>query len=161
LQPGETALQLEIEFIQIGTQLNQKGGSILTKKICIEELPETEEFIQRKRLIQERGELALIEDGMVFRHLGYFSLKNGKGFYRGGHYHLRKIEHFYVIAGRILIRLVDLETGEKSQVEVKSGHCVMIEPNCAHRFEALEDAHVIEYYDAMYEKSDDLVFKDF
>lgn len=133
----------------------------MTKKIHIEELPETEAFTQRKRLIQARGELALIEDGVVFRHLGYFSLKQGNGFYRGGHCHLRKIEHFYVIGGRIRILWADLETGERGRVEVRGGHCVQIEPNCAHRFEAIEDAQVIEYYDALYDKSDDVMFQDF
>lgn len=133
----------------------------VTQKIHIEELPITEAFTQRKRLIQERGELALIEDGMVFRHLGYFSLKQGKGFFRGGHYHLQKIEHFYVIGGRIRILYVDLQTGERGQVVVKAGDCVRIEPDCAHRFEAIEDAQVIEYYDALYDKRDDVMFQDF
>jgi mannose-6-phosphate isomerase-like protein (cupin superfamily) len=129
---------------------------VLTSKIQVEELPVTEEFTQRKRLIQPRGELALIEDGKLFRHLGYFSLKRGQDFYRGGHYHLNKIEHFYVISGRILIRLHDMETGEKSVVEVRTGDCVILHPNCAHRFEAIEDAQVIEYYDSVYSKDDDI-----
>ena len=133
----------------------------MTPKIQIDELPITEEFTQRKRLIQPRGELALIEDGTVFRHLGYFSLKCGEDFYRGGHYHLKKIEHFYVISGRILIRLRDLETGEKSEVQVHTGDRVILHPNCAHRFEALEDAQVIEYYDALYSKDDDILYQDF
>ena len=133
----------------------------MTDKIRIEELPVTDEFIPQKRLIQERGELALIEDGVVFRHLGYFSLKRGKGLYRGGHYHLNKVEHFYVVSGRILIHLVDLATSEKTRVEVATGHRVVLYPNCAHRFEALEDAQVIEYYDAVYDKADDFPYSDF
>lgn len=133
----------------------------MTEKIRIEQLPVTEAFTQRKRLLQARGELALIEDGTVFRHLGYFSLKQGDGFYRGGHYHRRKIEHFYVIGGRIRILWVDLHTGERGRVEVSGGHCVRIEPHCAHRFEAVEDAQVIEYYDALYDRGDDLRFEDF
>ncbi|MGA7876427.1 MAG: hypothetical protein WCA08_12260 [Desulfoferrobacter sp.] len=133
----------------------------MTNKIQIEELPVTEEFIPQKRLIQERGELALIEDGKVFRHLGYFSLKQGEGLYRGGHYHLNKIEHFYVVSGKILIHLVDLETREKSHVNVAAGHRVVLHPNCAHRFEALEDAQVIEYYDAVYDRADDIPYGDF
>ncbi len=62
----------------------------MTEKIHIEELPVTDEFVRKKRLIQDRGELALIEDGKPFQHLGYFSLKKGKGYYRGGHYHTKE-----------------------------------------------------------------------
>ena len=62
----------------------------MTEKILIEDLPITNEFIRQKRLIQDRGELALIEDGKSFQHLGYFSLRKGAGYYRGGHFHRRR-----------------------------------------------------------------------
>jgi hypothetical protein len=80
----------------------------MTEKIQIKTLPITEQFMRQKRLIQDRGELALIEDGTEFQHLGYFSLRKGKGYYRGGHYHRRKVEHFYMVSGRIRVQLVDL-----------------------------------------------------
>jgi hypothetical protein len=79
----------------------------MTEKIQIEELPITDEFLKQKRLIQDRGELALIEDGKPCKHLGYFSLKKGKGYYRGGHYHREKVEHFYVISAQLFIQLVE------------------------------------------------------
>jgi mannose-6-phosphate isomerase-like protein (cupin superfamily) len=123
----------------------------MTQKIEIEELPVTGEFRRQRRLIEARGELALIEDGRSFRHLGYFSLRRGRNFYRGGHYHRSKVEHFYLIRGRITVRLVDLETGKR----------VTIHPGCAHRFEATADAHVIEYYDSLYDPEDDIRFTDF
>jgi len=130
-------------------------------KLEIEELPVTGEFRQQRRLIEERGELALIEDGRSFRHLGYFSLLRGRGFYRGGHYHQRKVEHFYIIRGRITVRLVDLQTGTRGTVELREGQRVTIHPWCAHRFEATEDAHVIEYFDSLYDPEDDIPFGDF
>jgi dTDP-4-dehydrorhamnose 3,5-epimerase-like enzyme len=133
----------------------------MAEKLEIERLPVTDSFIRRKRLIQERGELALIEDGRSFRHLGYFSIKKGAGLYRGGHYHLGKVEHFYIVSGRILVRMVDLETGAKSAVELEPGCVATLHPNCAHRFEALEDAQVIEYYDGLYDPQDDHPFEDF
>ncbi len=64
----------------------------MTNKIEIEELPVTDRFLRRKRLIQDRGELALIEDGLTIRHLGFFSLEPGAGYFRGGHYHRKKTE---------------------------------------------------------------------
>jgi dTDP-4-dehydrorhamnose 3,5-epimerase-like enzyme len=132
----------------------------MTEKIHIDKLPVTDEFRRQKRLIQDRGELALIEDGKTFRHLGYFSIKKGEGYYRGGHYHRKKVENFYIISGRIRVRYEDLDTGEKSVVILEAGQRVAIYPQCAHRFEAEEDAQVIEYYDSTYDPDDDILFED-
>ena len=133
----------------------------MTDKIQIEELPVTDEFVRQKRLVQDRGELALIEDGKLFQHLGYFSLKEGEGYHRGGHYHRKKVEHFYVVSGRILVRFVDLDSGEKSQVFLEEGQRVTIYPNCAHRFEAEKEAQVIEYYNSIYDPEDDIHYSEF
>jgi len=133
----------------------------MTDKIRIEELPVTDDFVRQKRLIQDRGELALIEDGKPFQHLGYFSLKKGEGYYRGGHYHRKKVEHFYVVSGRIRVRLVDLDSGQRSQVFLEEGQRVTIYPNCAHRFEAEEEAQVIEYYNSIYDPEDDIHYSEF
>ncbi len=133
----------------------------MTEKIRIEELPVTEKFMRQKRLIQERGELALIEDGKSFQHLAYFSLKKGAGYYRGGHYHRNKVEHFYMVSGIIRVRLVDLDTGKRSEVTLKEGQRVTIYPHSAHRFEAEEEAQVIEYYDLVYDPEDDIPYGDF
>lgn len=133
----------------------------MTTKIQIKALPITDQFLREKRLIQERGELALIEDGKRFRHLGYFSLKKGEGYYRGGHYHLKKKEHFYIISGELHVQLVDLDSGERSEVRLHEGQRVTIYPRCAHRFIAERDAQVIEYYDGQYDPEDDLLYGDF
>ncbi|MGD8372567.1 MAG: cupin domain-containing protein [Syntrophobacterales bacterium] len=133
----------------------------MNEKISIDELPITDEFIRQKRLIQERGELALIEDGQRFQHLAYFSLKRGKGYYRGGHYHRHKVEHFYIVKGKIRVELVDLDTGARSKVTLEEGQRVSIFPNCAHRFEAIEEAQVIEYYDSLYDPEDDIPYEEF
>ncbi|MBN1105501.1 MAG: cupin domain-containing protein [Deltaproteobacteria bacterium] len=133
----------------------------MNPKISVQELPVTEGFLRQKRLIQERGELALIEDGDSFRHLGYFSLKKGDGYYRGGHYHRNKVERFYIISGRLRVELVDLDTGRRWDAELHAGQRVSIHPRCAHRFAAEEDAQVIEYYDATYDADDDHPYNDF
>ncbi len=133
-------------------------GDRLAAKIEIETLPPTREFLRRKRLVEDRGELALIEDGMVIHHLGYFSLLTGKGF-RGGHYHSRKTEHFYVVRGSLEVDLVDVETGESGSVTLEVGQKAVIRPGCAHRFRAAADAQVIEYYEGTYEPSDDIPYR--
>jgi len=133
----------------------------MTDKIHIEDLPISQQFLRQKRLIQDRGELALIEDGMGFRHLGYFSLRRGPGRFRGGHYHSRKTEYFYVISGKLRVQLVDMDTREEEEVLLHSGQRVMIHPGCAHRFTAQEDAQVIEYYDSAYDPDDDIPYTAF
>jgi len=133
----------------------------MTEKIHIEDLPVSREFLRQRRIIEPRGELALIEDGLTFRHLGYFSLRKGEGLFRGGHYHLKKQEHFYVVSGKIRVQLFDLETRESSETTVKEGQRVTLFPNCAHRFQAEQDAQVIEYYDAIYDPEDDFPYRDF
>ena len=130
-------------------------------KVSVDELPVTTEFLREKRLIEERGELALISDGKVFRHLAYFSLKAGKGFYRGGHYHLKKVEHIYVISGELKIRFVDLDTGDEYIGRFRDGHRITIYPRCAHLFTAEKDAHVIEYYETPYDPDDYITFDGF
>jgi dTDP-4-dehydrorhamnose 3,5-epimerase-like enzyme len=133
----------------------------MTDKIQIEALPVTDQFMRQRRLIQDRGELALIEDGRQFSHLGYFSLRKGDGLFRGGHYHVNKVEHFYVVSGRLRVRLVDLDSGHKCEATLQAGHRVTIHPHCAHRFEAEQDAQVIEYYAGVYEPEDDRPFSEF
>jgi len=130
-------------------------------KVQIEDLPVTEAFLREKRLIQDRGELALIEDGKPFQHLGYFSLKKGKGYFRGGHYHLKKVEYFYVISGKLRVHLVDLDSGERSEISLREGQRVTLFPRCAHRFMAERDAQVIEYYNDMYDPDDDTLYNEF
>mgnify|MGYP001447445651 CR=1 FL=1 len=123
-------------------------------KVEIETLPVTRAFLRRKRLVEERGELALIEDGMPIHHLGYFSLVPGQGF-RGGHFHERKTEHFYIISGMLRLEVQDIDTGRRAVTHLKQGQKAVIHPQCAHRFFALETAQVIEYYEGVYDKEDD------
>jgi hypothetical protein len=46
----------------------------MTDKIQIQTLPITEKFMGQKRLIQDRDELALIEDGKSFQLLPYSNI---------------------------------------------------------------------------------------
>ena len=123
-------------------------------RVEVETLPVTRDFLPRKRLLEERGELALIEDGMAIHHLGYFSLVRDKGC-RGGHFHLKKTEHFYVVSGRLRLELADPETGEHAELTLGAGQRAVVHPGCAHRFRAEETAQVIEYYEGRYDRGDD------
>jgi len=130
----------------------------MTEKIKIEPIPITDDRVPIRRIIQPRGELAIIEDERSFRHLTYFSLKCGKGFFRGGHFHKEKLEHLYVIEGRMIISFVDMDSGESASLEATAGCGITIFPRCAHRFDALEDTRVIEYFDSVHDPRDDCPF---
>lgn len=127
----------------------------MTNKIRIEKVPLTSEVLPVRRIVEPRGELALVEDGKPFMHLAYFSLNRGPGFFRGGHYHLGKLEYCYVIHGRLKITCVDLETGEKLVLEASAGDRITIHPGLAHRFDALEDTGVMEYFNSIHDPQDD------
>jgi mannose-6-phosphate isomerase-like protein (cupin superfamily) len=134
----------------------RRGGEPgpLQGKVEIETLPVTRAFLPRKRLLEERGELALIEDGMTIHHLGYFSLVPGKGC-RGGHFHEKKTEHFYVVSGTLRLEIADPVTGERAEAILREGQKAVVHPGCAHRFRAEKTARVIEYYEGRYDKGDD------
>jgi mannose-6-phosphate isomerase-like protein (cupin superfamily) len=132
-----------------------------TGKLIVEHAPVTMDRLPFRRIIQERGELALIEDGEVFHHLACFTLKPGPGFFRGGHVHHAKVEHFYMLSGEGMLRWVDGDSGGKGTALLKEGDKVTILPGLAHRFEALHHLVVVEYYAGVHDPDDDIPFLSF
>lgn len=128
---------------------------MLNDKIRIETLPITKAFLREKRCIEDRGELVLLSDGEEVRHITYFSLNPGKLFFRGGHYHRNKVETLYVISGKLRVYIIDVHTKEKNIIEVLSGQKITVYPYCAHKFNAISESHVIEYYATAYDINDD------
>jgi mannose-6-phosphate isomerase-like protein (cupin superfamily) len=95
--------------------------------------------------MEPRGELALLHPhGPVFNPI-YLDLRPGEGFFRAGHYHLTKTENFYIICGTCLIRLADIDTGERGTLELHQGDLITISPRCAHRMEAVEFCRIVEF----------------
>jgi dTDP-4-dehydrorhamnose 3,5-epimerase-like enzyme len=134
---------------------------MLQSKYTIENLPVTDQFLREKRLIQERGELVLLSDGEEIRHITFFTLRPGPGFFRGGHYHRRKSEKFYVVSGHARLQLADVDTGETAEIDLLPGRRVTVCPMCAHRFVAVTETQVIEYYATPFDLSDDIPFEGF
>ena len=135
--------------------------SVIKDKFKIETFPITKDFLREKRYIDERGELVLLADGDEIRHITFFTLKPGKTFFRGGHFHKKKTEKFYVVSGKLKILIVDVDTKEKDIIEIIAGQRVTIYPFCAHKFQAITESHVIEYYASAYDIDDDVRFTDF
>ena len=134
---------------------------MLKDKFKIETLPITKNFLREKRYIEERGELVLLSDSDEIRHITYFSLNPGKDFFRGGHYHKKKTEKFYVVSGKLNVFIVDVNTQERDSVDLIAGQRMTIYPFLAHKFQAITESHVIEYYASIYDIDDDVRFTDF
>ena len=65
------------------------------------------------------------------------------------------------IIGCPLLFIVDVDTKEKDIIEIIAGQKVTIYPFCAHKFQAITESHVIEYYASAYDIDDDVRFTDF
>jgi dTDP-4-dehydrorhamnose 3,5-epimerase-like enzyme len=121
-------------------------------KIHIENLPETREIDGVKRWDEEKGEFAQICYEEEARHIAFFTIKGG--FWRGMHYHEKKEETFYVIAGRMRAVFVDLDTGEREEHVLVRGQRLRVGVRCWHVFYGIEDSSVVEYSPQAYDKQD-------
>jgi len=122
------------------------------KKVIIENLPETNCIEGAKRWTEDKGEFVQISYREDIRHVAYFELR--KGFTRGGHYHNRKEEVFYIIDGRVRGVFYDLETGEQAEYIFEKGDKIRVKTGCAHIFYGVEDSHAIEYSNQYYDSRD-------
>lgn len=93
----------------------------------------------------ERGELVqLVHDG--FRQINVITSK--KGVVRGGHFHKRNREAFYIVSGKLELAV----DGETSLFE--TGDFFQIEPYDSHSFYFLEDTVLVSMYsDGVEEKN--------
>ncbi len=124
----------------------------IMEKVIIETIPETKDLDGVKRWEEEKGEFAQICYGEEARHIAYFSLKSGV--WRGSHYHEKKEETFYVVAGRIRAVFVDLDTNQREERLLFKGVRLRISPRCWHIFYGIDDASVVEYSPQVYDKID-------
>jgi mannose-6-phosphate isomerase-like protein (cupin superfamily) len=130
-------------------------------KISCKRLPKDVGIKVPRRIVDERGELVVLHpEGTVYNPI-YFDLQPGVGSYRGGHFHRRKIEIFYVISGSGRVQHLDLETRLRGTLAVSQGDMVTVEPGCAHRLEATEPCRVVEFSAVDVDVEEDTVRYDF
>ena len=80
---------------------------------------------------------------------------------RGGHVHQAKVEHFYILSGKGVLKWVEVESGGKGSTILAEGDKVTILPGLAHQFEALQYLVVVEYYAGVHDPDDDIPFLSF
>jgi dTDP-4-dehydrorhamnose reductase len=102
-----------------------------------------------------RGIFWGIMQNKKFEEINYIESK--KGAKRGDHYHKKTEEAFFIIEGRIRIRLYDLKTKSEKEFEVGRGDVFFIKPNIVHTFHIIEDSKWINMLSrAMVEDSKDM-----
>ena len=71
-----------------------------------------------------------------------------KGAKRGGHYHKKNKEYFFIINGKVQISAYPAEhLEEKEDLIFSSGDLFMVEPFTMHSFDFLEDTQMTVIYD--------------
>jgi len=130
----------------------------LSGKVAVEELPLGGADAAERRIISAKGEMAQIvnrSEGDGIRHLVYWDLDSSKsGQARGNHYHLRKTERYYVISGKLELRLIDPVSSQTEKIIVTAGQRLTIAPGAAHAFKSLSYAQVLELSPAPYDPAD-------
>jgi mannose-6-phosphate isomerase-like protein (cupin superfamily) len=122
------------------------------EKVVIEKIPNTKEIKGVKRWEEERGEFVQIAYKETMHHLAAFEIK--QGYSRGGHYHDKKEEIFYVFQGKIRASFIDMETLQKEERILEKGDKIRVKTRCGHRFYGMENTLVIEYSPQAYDKED-------
>jgi mannose-6-phosphate isomerase-like protein (cupin superfamily) len=129
----------------------------LTDKISVLALPTAGSAPEPRRIVEDRGEMALLRPtGAVYNPV-YFDIRPGDGYVRGGHFHRVKTEIFYVISGSCRLSFLDLETGKSGALTLRAGEMVTMEARCAHRMEAVEFCRVLEFSTVDVDYSEDTV----
>lgn len=92
----------------------------------------------------ERGSLVqLIRDG--FKQVNIINSRGGA--IRGGHYHIKNREAFYVVKGKMILETWDItEPKVKEKYEFNTGDMFEIPPFVAHDFTFLIDTLLVSMY---------------
>lgn len=127
------------------------------EKVCI---------INRRLIADERGWFLKAITGTeknIPSHTGEIYLTMGKsGQSKGGHYHPEAIEWFTIIQGEAILRLEDVTSHEKLEIEMsfRNPTTVFIPNNVAHLVENIgnEDFILLAYTDKLYDPNDTIKY---
>ena len=125
------------------------------------------QIINRRLIADERGwflkAITGTEDGIP-NHTGEVYLTMGKpGQAKGGHYHPEAVEWFTVIQGSAVLKLEDMQTHERRDIEMslEKAITVFIPNNVAHVVvnSSDDDFILLAYTDKLYDPKDTIAYK--
>jgi len=123
-------------------------------------------IIQRRLIADDRGwflkAITGTEEGIP-SHTGEVYLTMGKiGQVKGGHYHPEAVEWFTIIEGSVVLKLEDMETHERKDIEMslEKAITVFIPNNVAHAVEnnSEKDFILLAYTDRLYDPKDTITY---
>jgi hypothetical protein len=106
------------------------------------------------RIVTAAGELAQIVNGEAYRYLAFLEFQPDPEAPRGNHFHAAKTEHLYIVNGLVRASYLDLDTGERAEVDLSGGDLVAVSPRCAHAYIALEHSNAVEFSPLGYDPED-------
>jgi dTDP-4-dehydrorhamnose 3,5-epimerase-like enzyme len=124
-------------------------------------------IIPRRLIADERGWFLKAITGTeedIPAHTGEVYLTMGKpGQAKGGHYHPEAVEWFTIIEGSAILKLEDMETHERREIEMpfEKAQTVFIPNNVAHIVvnNSDKDFILLAYTDKLYDPADTISFK--
>lgn len=124
-------------------------------------------IINRKIIVDERGWFLKAMTGKeegIPSHTGEIYLTMGKpGQAKGGHYHPEAVEWFTIIEGSAILKLEDMDTHEKRQIEMslEKAITVFIPNNVAHVVvnNSNSDFILLAYTDKLYDPKDTIAYQ--
>ena len=106
-----------------------------------------------KRLHLAQGELANFYNGEPgMRYLAFMELRVGA--IRGNHFHRKKEEWVYLISGRLLLVVQEVEASRPISIDLVAGDLVTIATGVAHALNPLEPGHGVEFSPALFDPAD-------
>lgn len=123
-------------------------------------------IINRRLISDERGWFLKVITGTeenIPKHTGEVYLTMGKpGQAKGGHYHLEAVEWFTIIEGAAILKLEDIETHERRDIEMpfERAQTVFIPSNVAHIVvnNSDNDFILLAYTDRLYDPADTVAY---
>jgi quercetin dioxygenase-like cupin family protein len=73
---------------------------------------------------------------------------------RANHYHESKVEHIYVVQGRMELVVEALDSGSREQFGLETGDLAVIQPRIAHAFLVKEEGLAIEFSPGQFNPGD-------
>jgi mannose-6-phosphate isomerase-like protein (cupin superfamily) len=106
-----------------------------------------------KRLLLPQGELAQVYDSEPgIRYIAFTELRADR--VRGNHYHEVKEEFVYILAGKALLVVEDVESKARSSTELQTGDQVFIATRIAHALRPVCPGQAIEFSVARFNAAD-------
>ena len=95
----------------------------------------------------KRGLFIEVWKSKRWKRMNYLFCK--KGYIRGGHYHKKSSELFFIIEGACEVNVINLKTNKKNKLKVKAEDIFVIEPYELHYIKALRDSKIIAVLDTL------------